>query len=68
MNCNCLQHEQMFSGRLLGKFYKAPRRICLCGHNVLELIICESCGEAFLGGYIVKRMVRHSCLLTNLLG
>lgn len=55
MNCNCLQPEQMFSGRLLGKFYKAPRRICLCGHNVLELIICESCGEAFLGGYIVKK-------------
>lgn len=52
--CRCLEDKQKFKERLFGRFYKSPRNICSCGHNVLEVIICESCGEAFLGGYFVK--------------
>ncbi|BCS86643.1 hypothetical protein prwr041_25360 [Prevotella herbatica] len=53
--CDCVSQENRFKGRLLGKLYKNPRSICSCGHSALEVIICESCGEAFLGGYIVNK-------------
>ena len=53
--CECLNEKHKFNNRLLGKFYKSPRSICSCGHNILELIICENCGEAYLGGYIINR-------------
>ena len=54
-NCTCVDSKYAFSTRMLGKFYKNPRSNCLCGHNVLEVIICESCGESFLGGYIIEK-------------
>ena len=38
--CECLNEKHKFNNRLLGKFYKSPRSICSCGHNILELIIC----------------------------
>lgn len=53
--CDCVSEENRFKGRLLGKLYKNPRSICSCGHSALEVIICESCGEAFLGGYIINK-------------
>lgn len=52
--CKCVDEENVFEGRLLGRFYKSPRTLCKCGSNVLELIICESCGEVFLGGHVVS--------------
>ena len=53
--CKCVDEKNVFEGRLLGRFYKSPRTLCKCGSNVLELIICESCGEVFLGGHVVSR-------------
>ena len=52
--CNCVNSKYKFTQRTLGKLYKRPRNICDCGANVLETIVCESCGETFLGGYLVK--------------
>jgi hypothetical protein len=35
----------------IGKLYARPRLSCVCGARVLELLYCQSCGEAFLGGF-----------------
>lgn len=35
----------------VGKLHFQPRLSCECGSRVLELLTCESCGEALLGGY-----------------
>ncbi|GHG50389.1 DEAD/DEAH box helicase [Streptomyces griseocarneus] len=37
--------------RSVGKIYSVPRTSCDCGARVLELLYCQSCGEAMLGGY-----------------
>ncbi len=50
-NCECTNDKYKFDGRLVGRLYKRPRPACDCGHKVLETIICENCGEIFLGGY-----------------
>lgn len=56
-NPNC--HEKLksydFDGRVIGKFYKRPRKICGCGNNVLEVLLCENCGEVYLGGYKIHQ-------------
>ncbi len=53
-NCSCVKPEYQFGQRTIGKMYKRPRNLCDCGSNVLETIVCESCGEVYLGGYLVK--------------
>ena len=35
----------------IGKIYAAHRMACGCGARVLDLIVCEGCGDIFLGGY-----------------
>jgi hypothetical protein len=35
----------------LGKMFDQPHFVCGCGARVLELLYCEHCGEAFVGGY-----------------
>ena len=50
-NCSAVHKDYHFSGRNLGAFYKRPRNICNCGMKVLEVLICENCGDIFLGGY-----------------
>lgn len=53
--CQEVHHAHAFDGRSVGCFYKRPRNICSCGMKVLELLVCEICGEVFLGGYrIIK--------------
>lgn len=34
-----------------GKLFDQPQFVCDCGARVLELLYCEHCGEAFMGGY-----------------
>jgi Lhr-like helicase len=34
-----------------GRLHYTPIPVCQCGSRVLELLYCEPCGEAFLGGY-----------------
>lgn len=54
-NCRDAVRDYQFENRTIGKFYKRPRNICSCGMKVLELLVCENCGEVFLGGFqIIK--------------
>lgn len=52
-NCTALHSEYSFEGRLIGRLYKRPRNVCECGNRVLEVLVCENCGELYLGGYQV---------------
>lgn len=47
-NCPHCEHDE---NRKIGKLYSEPKTICDCGSRVLELLICPTCGEIFLGGY-----------------
>jgi DEAD/DEAH box helicase domain-containing protein len=55
--CNerCDQVPQRFRSpdRKIGKLYKVPALKCKCGGQVLELLYCYDCGEAYLGGFVV---------------
>ncbi len=53
-NCSCVKDEFQFVGRNIGTFYKRPRNICSCGMKVLEVLVCENCGDVFLGGYKIN--------------
>ena len=35
----------------VGKLHDRPRLRCDCGATVLDLIVCQACGEVYLGGY-----------------
>ena len=49
---NCTEvHQHSFEGRTIGRLYKRPRGFCDCGKKVLEVLVCENCGEVYLGGY-----------------
>ncbi|MBF0649270.1 MAG: DEAD/DEAH box helicase [Prevotella sp.] len=50
-DCSSLSEEYKTAEREIGKMYKHPNSICSCGKRILELILCESCGEVFLGGF-----------------
>lgn len=54
-NCTCVEEGHRYDRRYIGKLYKRPRTVCDCGKKVLEVLICENCGEVFLGGYKVCR-------------
>lgn len=54
-DCPEKNSEYDFDGRAAGRFYKRPRALCDCGKNVLEVLVCENCGELFFGGYKVLR-------------
>jgi ATP-dependent helicase YprA (DUF1998 family) len=49
--CAALDTEYASPSRRIGKLYSQPRFRCSCGSRVLELLYCETCGEAYLGGY-----------------
>lgn len=40
--------------RPVGKLYAYPRLRCDCGATVLDVIVCQACGEVYLGGYCAK--------------
>ena len=46
---DCLEGDGM-----IGKVFSQPRFVCDCGSRVLELLYCEHCGEAFLGGHATR--------------
>lgn len=52
-NCPHIHDEYNFVGRTIGTLYKRPRNVCSCGMKVLEVLVCENCGEIYLGGYRV---------------
>lgn len=53
--CKEKHQEYDFAGRAAGRFYKRPRALCTCGNNVLEVLVCENCGDLFFGGYKITR-------------
>ena len=54
-NCKDKRHEYDFDSRAAGRFYKRPRVLCTCGNNVLDVLVCENCGELYFGGYKIIR-------------
>jgi DEAD/DEAH box helicase domain-containing protein len=54
-NAECDQVSPEFARpeRKVGRLFKAPAMKCACGGQVLELLYCYDCGEAFLGGFVV---------------
>ena len=53
--CSKVQEKFQFAERHIGRFYKRPRTICDCGNKVLEVLLCENCGEIYLGGYLQEK-------------
>jgi Lhr-like helicase len=41
--------------RWFGKYYAQPQIRCTCGAHVLQLLYCQTCGEAYLGGWIQEQ-------------
>lgn len=54
-NPGCTEIEDRFKSarRQFGRLFRSPAMKCGCGGQVLELLYCYDCGEAFLGGYVV---------------
>ena len=54
-NCNCEEvknlSEEERKIRKVGKLYSEPQTTCKCGGRILELLICQQCGDVLLGGY-----------------
>lgn len=48
--------------RLVGALHTNNRLSCTCGARVLDLLLCDVCGEIFLGGY--KHVDNNHLLLT----
>ncbi|MBY6188303.1 DEAD/DEAH box helicase [Marinobacter hydrocarbonoclasticus] len=53
-DCGHVAPQYQYPGRVIGKLFKNPALKCGCGGQVLELLYCYDCGEAFLGGYVTK--------------
>ncbi len=43
---DCASPERKF-----GRIYSRPQLLCECGGRVLDLLYCQTCGEAYLGGH-----------------
>lgn len=41
----------------VGRIYNTHRMACDCGSRVLDLIVCEVCGDVFLGGYKTEKKI-----------
>lgn len=51
--CEEVDEKYRSDGRKIGKLFNVPALKCACGGQVLELLYCYDCGEAFLGGYVI---------------
>jgi DEAD/DEAH box helicase domain-containing protein len=41
----------------IGSLHANHRLTCTCGGRILDLVVCEVCGEVFLGGYRVSKKI-----------
>ncbi|MGQ9865612.1 MAG: DEAD/DEAH box helicase [Pseudanabaenaceae cyanobacterium] len=57
-------HEEKPPQPPVGALYAQNRLSCGCGARVLDLIVCEVCGEVFLGGYSYQSSSAKSVTLT----
>jgi Lhr-like helicase/rubrerythrin len=53
--CNQIEEQDRFDGRLIGKLQARPKLNCLCGSRILDVWVCSCCGEILLGGYTGNR-------------
>jgi DEAD/DEAH box helicase domain-containing protein len=51
----------------VGAIHAKHRLSCSCGSRVLDLIICEVCGEVFLGGYRATRRIGNGNITVEIL-
>lgn len=49
--CDALEPQYRSPDRRIGRLYPEPRVRCDCGSRCLDLLSCQTCGAAFLGGY-----------------
>ncbi len=49
--CSAVEDDWQSDDRQVGKLYSIPTLTCTCGSRVLELLYCDQCGEAHLGGF-----------------
>ncbi|MCA1702640.1 MAG: hypothetical protein LC808_04980, partial [Actinobacteria bacterium] len=49
--CGQVAPEHRSPSRAVGRLYNEAEVTCACGSRILELLYCQACGEAFLGGY-----------------
>lgn len=47
--CPIVEHGH--ARRTVGKLYARPRIRCDCGARVLDLLVCQTCGDVYLGGH-----------------
>lgn len=52
-DCTEIADEYKAEKRKIGRLFKAPAMKCNCGGQVLELLYCYDCGEAYLGGFVI---------------
>ncbi len=53
-NTNCDKHKDQKPNKALGTMYTIAGKKCSCGHPLLELVACRSCGNMMLEGERVK--------------
>lgn len=53
-NAKCDKHKDQKPNKALGTMYTIAGKKCSCGHPLLELIACRSCGNMMLEGERVK--------------
>lgn len=54
-HCDQVHEDYRSEDRKFGRIFKQPSIKCGCGGQVLELLYCYDCGEAYLGGYVTPR-------------
>ncbi|MFB8369836.1 DEAD/DEAH box helicase [Pseudarthrobacter sp. NPDC055928] len=53
--CSGVAPERQDRHRNVGKLFGQPLSVCDdCGSRVLELILCDECGDTSLGGYVLR--------------
>jgi hypothetical protein len=50
-DCSEVDDIDRHPDRRVGRLFPEPAYRCRCGGRVLELLYCQTCGDAFLGGY-----------------
>ncbi len=50
--CEAVEKQWSSPERRIGKLFSRPTPVCDCGSRVLELLYCDQCGDAHLGGFV----------------
>ncbi|MEA3277366.1 MAG: DEAD/DEAH box helicase, partial [Pseudomonadota bacterium] len=64
---DCLPEERARDGETnppIGALHATHKLSCSCGGRVLDLVVCECCGEVFLGGHVSPGPHGHNEILT----